>query len=389
MANNAINPDDLMTDDGMPSMAKKATSSINLRFKLILAGVAVLLIIIIVMFSSSDEPPPAPIAGSGETSSFTIKNELGDAPKIPGKPTGELASKIEYIEKAKTGTTSIDTAFEAKNNEAIRYHQKKSVALEEIRTRKKQKGLLHYSGDTGTVDGQPDSKLIETAKALAGPEGTGLTQALTPTIHASTKAGTLPDRDLFITKGTFLDCALETAINSTLSGMVSCRLTTNVYSTSGRVLLLERGSRITGEYMGGLKNGQARIFALWTRVETPNGVLIDINSPGADALGRTGHDGYVETYFWKKFGAAILLSFIDDMSMAASSQLSRSVYYASGGTTVIPPGEAQSYSELPSAALEATIDIPPVLTKNQGEHISIFVARDLDFRTVYELRSNQ
>ena len=36
--------------------------------------------------------------------------------------------------------------------------------------------------------------------------------------------------------------------------------------------------------------------------------------------------------------------------------------------------------------MEQSGDIPPTLIKNQGERVGIFVARDLNFESVYNLR---
>lgn len=193
------------------------------------------------------------------------------------------------------------------------------------------------------------------------------------------RAGVLPERNLILTKGAFMDCALETAIDSSVPGMTSCRVTHDIYSSNGKVILIDRGSRVTGQYQSSLKHGQARLFVLWERVETPYGVVIDVESPGTDALGRSGHAGYVKTHFWKRFGGAVLLSLVDDLGEYAANKGrddEDSIYFGSTGETA---------QDAASIALENSINIPPTLRKNQGDHISIFVARDLDFSSVYEL----
>ena len=41
-----------------------------------------------------------------------------------------------------------------------------------------------------------------------------------------------------------------------------------------------------------------------------------------------------------------------------------------------------------NTALENTINIPPTLTKNQGDTVALIVAHDLDFSNVYRLQIN-
>ena len=206
----------------------------------------------------------------------------------------------------------------------------------------------------------------------------GLLQA-TPTL--AVQAQVLPTRRLLLPKGAFIDCTLETALDSQLPGMTTCITATDIFGADGQVVLLERGSKLVGETRGELRLGQGRVFVLWTEARTPTGVVVQLASPGTDELGRSGLSGYVDTHFWQRFGAAILISVIDGaLQTAVASQRS-----GSSGSAVVY--NTQGARDVMTEVLRSTVNIPPTVVKNQGERIQVFVARDLDFRTVYTLHS--
>ncbi|MBB4193007.1 type IV secretion system protein VirB10 [Rhizobium aethiopicum] len=201
---------------------------------------------------------------------------------------------------------------------------------------------------------------------------------LSPTQLQGSRAGTLGNRDFVVAMGTSIPCVLETALSSDQPGFTSCVINRDILSDNGRVVLMEKGTQVVGEYRGGLRRGQKRLFVLWNRAKTPKGVIITLASPATDALGRAGVDGYVETHWWERFGSAILLSIVGDATSYASSRLQDNEVEAQNTTS--------AGQQAAAIAVEQSINIAPTLLKHQGELVSIFVARDLDFSSVYRLR---
>jgi len=186
------------------------------------------------------------------------------------------------------------------------------------------------------------------------------------------RASRLPDRNFLIVAGAAIPCLLQTAMDTATPGYVSCLIPRDVLSDNGAVVLLEKGTRVLGEYRSSLRQGQRRLFVLWTRAVTPAGVAISLASPAADPLGRAGFDGELDTHFWDRFGGALLLSIVDDGAYAVAGR-------DTGSQTARLPSEAAGI------ALQNSVNIPPSLRKAQGAEVSIFVAQDLDFATVYGL----
>ena len=219
-------------------------------------------------------------------------------------------------------------------------------------------------------------------QAGANPPGS-LGSLLTPSQTPMVQAGMLGDRNMILPKGRTIDCGLSMRLVNEVAGMASCVLSQNVYSDNGRVLLLERGSEATGEYVAAMAQGQRRLFVLWTRIKTPAGVVINLNSPAADGLGTSGMDGYIDNHWWERLGAAFLLSMVQDAIAYKTADAGN----GTTGGTVVYQNTAQTGNRMAEKVLDSTINIKPTLYKNQGDRGSIYVARDLDFGSVYALRA--
>ncbi|MGI4879462.1 MAG: TrbI/VirB10 family protein, partial [Janthinobacterium lividum] len=161
-----------------------------------------------------------------------------------------------------------------------------------------------------------------------------------------------------------------------LPGLVTCIIPQDILGKTG-LTLLDRGTRVVGQFQGGVKQGQSRVFVLWTRAETPQGVVINLDSPASDPLGRSGLSGAVDNHFWARFGGALLLSVVDGAIKAGVAATS------SSGSSTIQTGDTESVL---AESLRNSSNIPPTIRKNEGELVSIFVARDLDFSSVYRVQ---
>ena len=143
---------------------------------------------------------------------------------------------------------------------------------------------------------------------------------LHPTVTPAVAARVLPTQRLLLPKGAFIDCTLETAIDSTLPGMTTCVTATDTFGADGPVVLLERGHQTGRRDPRPGQQGSARVFVLWTEARTPTGVVVPLASPGTDELGRSGLPGEVDRHFLERFGAAMLISVIDGAVQAACSR---------------------------------------------------------------------
>ena len=234
--------------------------------------------------------------------------------------------------------------------------------------------FVYTSGSSPAVaQGDPAGSGGPVVPGAAGPNSLAAHLQATPLTGVT--ASVLQHQPYLLTQGTLIPCVLQTAMDSTLPGFTTCLVPQDVIGKTG-ITLLDRGTKLFGEFQGGIRQGQNRLFVLWTRAETPNGVIINLDSPGTDPLGRSGFDGAIDNHFWERFGGALLLTLVQGGLQAGTAALSPN------GSTYVSTGNVDSVA---GTALNNSINIPPTLRKNQGEMVSIMVARDLDFCTVYQV----
>lgn len=246
------------------------------------------------------------------------------------------------------------------------------------------------AGEGGTGSGK-------SARVGGGDEGNGKDDEFSNELKVSDVGG--PSRakkmrhpEFTIPAGVVISCILQTAINSELKGFVDCVLPADVRSADGTVALLDKGTTVLGQIRSGLTRGQERLFILWTRARTPDNITIDLASPAADELGRAGvgcneDANCVNDHFWKMLWHSLLFSIVEYGPQIGVQALQNQNQNHNNNTQLnsyLPFFQPQQ--QLANTILEADLHIPPTLEKNQGDAVSIFVARDLHFDDVYSLQ---
>ena len=251
--------------------------------------------------------------------------------------------------------------------------------------------MSKISAVEGPMSHKPDQD--RGAAAAAGEEGKAETthdafsKSMVPSdVGQTAYAELLKDPDYTIPAGTLIQCVLDTAINSQLLGFVRCHIPAKegVWNATGTGIMLDAGTTIVGQIRSGLMQGQNRLFVLWTIARTPQQVVANLNSPAADALGRSGIPGDVDNHFWEKLATTAIYSFVGYGPQIVSSALQKGAGTNNNNNYMSFVTPQQNLAE---SVLNQQLNIPPTLSVSQGDKVSIFVGRNINFGRVYKFRN--
>ena len=398
-----------LTSQGIPSVTGGGNAGNDNKKKglfLLLLALVLLVVGLIVWFKFFKQPEVAPTEASAPVSNSLTSSrqlaavELPVAPPEPEKPDEpvEPAAPAEIQPPMLMPPPTAAAGNVDANGDPL-------PTLEELKFAAPMMGAVQstgtsggsYGASSGTASGYGAAAGTASydaaygASALNGsmPAGQGSSGALASQLNAvptpSSDARIIKQQSLTLSKGTVIECILETRVDTTVPGMTTCVIPRDIYSMNGRILLIERGTKAIGEYQGAVQNGLARIFMLWTELRTPNGVSIQLNSPVADAMGGAGMGGYVDYHWFKRFGNALLFSLISD----GFQYIVNTAQENNNNGDVTYENTQNGMDEIIKEAMAQSGNIPPTLIKNQGERVSIFVARDLNFSQVYGVKRGQ
>ena len=344
------------------SIAQVGANSRNTNILVAIFGIAIVGLLLWFVNRGSDEPATARMTDP-EPVQFDAPARR-DPPRMPTRNPETPAPTDESVLQPDPMQAELQRiALRRAEEEAALLEQRRRAPILVVdRRRESSSAALGFAPSTAT-------NTAANAEGLAG--------ELASAAVDSVSATRIANQDTTIAQGTLIRGVLETAIQSDLPGFVRAEVAHDVYSFDGSRLLIPKASRLVGHYRSGLVRGQTRLFVVWDRLLRPDGASILIGSPGTDLLGRSGLEGDLDTHFFKIFGSSILLSLVDGAIDVAVEDARDS---SSSDTTVFQ--NTNQLNRAAEIALENSINIPPTIHVDQGTPIQVFVARDLDFRSV-------
>ena len=139
---------------------------------------------------------------------------------------------------------------------------------------------------------------------------------------------------------------------------------------SGNKVLIPKGSTLVGQFNSTVTQGQSRVFIVWNRLQLPNGVIVTLNSPSTDNVGRSGLAAdFIDRHFLAQFSSGALLSVLGAYSAIGGVQPQNEYNSVSQYRMNI----ASNFQQAANQTLMQDIGMRPTMQIDQGSSINIFV----------------
>lgn len=188
-----------------------------------------------------------------------------------------------------------------------------------------------------------------------------------------------PQASTIVSEGHVIRSVLLTRVSSDLPGRVLARVTSDVYDSKQRYIVIPKGSQLIGVYSSQVVVGQERLLMAMNKLILPNGNWISLSGAGAaDLIGMAGVKAEVNNHFMKMFGTSLVLGatslFLPKSDTTVSTLQGMN---SNGGSGTAGSVFATSFNEVLKTLLERNKQIAPTLSLQEGEEFIFMVAQDM------------
>lgn len=369
-------------DANAPLLRSSDLQRLNRKALLFLAGIVTLLLVAAVwMFSRAGSSDDTTVRAGEEKIVIPdlpqVATANGNSPPIPVAPAMQPDPMAQLPPLPTPEPTSSVPAYPMPDPAGV---QPRRPSLLERRMNLVEGAAAGADPDAlGLLGGMPGKP----GMVMTGNLGNAASETAAAGGAETSNAQFINNPDALLVRGTYIRCVLETRIITDIPGFTSCIVTEPIYSINGRRLLLPKGSKVSGRYNTDA-NGP-RVSVIWDRITTPNGIDVNMASPGVDNLGGAGHPGDYNAHWASRMSAALMISLVSDAFKYAGAKYGPTTTSVSNGIITQSPFEsntARTVERLANQALDRSITRPATVTINQGTVVNIYVARDVDFSGV-------
>ena len=294
--------------------------------------------------SVEDERKLESLMASTAATGVELKSNL---PPMGSKPAADILSVME--------------AQQAKNDQALREAQEFAQRM-----------------STQSVD---PAVLLAQTQAPRGPSHSGFLEKQAVS-GASSFGPALQLQDArkshSLYEGTIVRTVLTRALKTDLPGMVTAKVTTDLYDTvTQRTLLVPRGSEVTCSYQSELLVGQELVLMACNRLRLPNGKSFSLaGATGSDVLGASGLPADINNHFWKIFKNALIIGAASALLPKADRNISSTT--GDSGATTAGTILGTTLSKVVDITLNRNISIPVTGQVEIGTPFTLTLSRDVE-----------
>jgi hypothetical protein len=127
-----------------------------------------------------------------------------------------------------------------------------------------------------------------------------------------------------------IPAVLKIGIDTRFSNRAIAQVERDIYGGEGRLIVIPRGSVVTGTVGSSGSTGEEKVQISWTRIMRPDGAVFAIEAYGGDAMGRPGAPADIDNRYLERYGMSLLTT-VMNVGLTVGLDGKQTVQNSSGG----------------------------------------------------------